>query len=289
MREWAYSAREELLSTPLTAPGLPGAYRHGAAAAPAPASRAAPCVFLGWRNGQRVVGTRAFEPTGNLVLDCDTGTVEAPLRGPRSGAALRGDGRGRLPAHDGEPPRAAHAVGALTARSGAAPGEKRWSTRASTPRGSGPATRRAPAAGRPAAPRLVHLQPAAQRAGAGELQVRQARGGDEARVEAEHLAQRAAEGDAVHHLRRRRCSRCRPACARPAPPASRPRCRRGWARRTGPRRASPAAPSRARPPARRRSWGGPPAASRTPPRCGRWRSRARSTRAACSPMCLVMA
>lgn len=36
-----------------------------------------PCVFLGWDDGRRVVDVRALDPYNQLVLNCETGLVEA--------------------------------------------------------------------------------------------------------------------------------------------------------------------------------------------------------------------
>lgn len=38
---------------------------------------AEPCVFLGWDDGRRVVDVRALDPYNNLLLNCETGYVEA--------------------------------------------------------------------------------------------------------------------------------------------------------------------------------------------------------------------
>lgn len=78
MREWSYAAAgEQLLSEPLTLRDIPDPLRYGQLK---PGERFAngPCVFLGWRNGQREVGPRAFDPARQLVLDCGTGLVEVP-------------------------------------------------------------------------------------------------------------------------------------------------------------------------------------------------------------------
>jgi len=40
-----------------------------------------PCVFLGWQNGKRIVGKRALDPYKKLLLDCESGMVEAAPKG----------------------------------------------------------------------------------------------------------------------------------------------------------------------------------------------------------------
>ncbi len=87
MREWSYAAAgEQLLSEPVTLRDIPDPLRNGPLK-PGERFATGPCAFLGWRNGQREVGTRAFDPARQLVLDCGTGLVEAPT--PESVPPLR--------------------------------------------------------------------------------------------------------------------------------------------------------------------------------------------------------
>jgi hypothetical protein len=81
MREWAYlAAGQHLLSTPVLLTDYPPAYINGKVEAGSRFTNA-PCAFLGWRDGQRVIGTRVYDPSRNLVLDCASGVVEAPVEG----------------------------------------------------------------------------------------------------------------------------------------------------------------------------------------------------------------
>lgn len=82
MREWAYiGMSQNLLSRRVWVEDFPKRYREAPEQKVGLRFTDSPCVFMGWRGGQRVVETRAFDSTRDLVLDCTTGLVEAPLEG----------------------------------------------------------------------------------------------------------------------------------------------------------------------------------------------------------------
>lgn len=96
MAEWAFVGMgQHLLSRKVWVEDYPRHYRN------APEHKKSgmrftekPCLFVGWKNGQRVVETRAFDPSRKLVLDCKTGLVEEPGEGapPELAYPQRADG-----------------------------------------------------------------------------------------------------------------------------------------------------------------------------------------------------